>query len=298
MTFVNARTRVAGRDITLADHGPRQDDGHLPLLLLHGGIIDQADYSWSRVAAQLADRRRVIVPDLPGYGASAGFDGAHDLEDFGTWLIGFLDAMGLARVDLAGLSMGGGIALWCALNHPERIGRLVLVDAYGLSARAGMHPVVARLVQGRSAGLFYRAAAQSRLFARLALHLSYARLRLARSETDDLMRAAQVQNRRRSFDGFARREISRSGLRTDYSERVGQIALPTLLIHGRRDPLIPLADARQAADRMPDARLAILPGGHVPMRQNHDAFVAALTDFLDRPGRGDAPWRDRTGQGA
>src|SRR5499427_4082566 len=105
------------------------------LVLLHGGGLDDAQLSWAPVWPALTGHAQLLAPDLPGYGGSPLGQTAPTLEGYQAWLLAFLDAAGLQRAVLAGLSLGGGIALRTALDAPARVAGLVLLAPYGVSPR-------------------------------------------------------------------------------------------------------------------------------------------------------------------
>jgi len=105
------------------------------LVLLHGGGLDDAQLSWAPAWPALTSHARLLAPDLPGYGGSPLGPTAPTLEGYRAWLLAFLDAAGLQTAVLAGLSLGGGIALRTALDAPARVAGLVLLAPYGVSPR-------------------------------------------------------------------------------------------------------------------------------------------------------------------
>ncbi len=136
MDFADRFVAVDGRRVAYVDEGPR---GGVPLLLLHGGGFDHAEMTWAPTVAALRGRLRMVVPDLPGYGSSAAPERPQDLAALGRWTAAFLDAVGIAEADVAGVSMGGGMALWLGIHRPERVRRLVPVSAYGILGRLPFH---------------------------------------------------------------------------------------------------------------------------------------------------------------
>lgn len=279
MPFIDKFLTVGGRRVGYVDEG---NGGSRPLVLFHGGGFDHAELTWKPTVFRLRDARRVIVPDLPGYGESEGFRRAYDLSDLGHWALEFLGGLGLDAVDVSGVSMGGGMALWLAIHAPERIGRLVPVAPYGIMPRAPFHSLAWALAHSPVAGLVYRAPARFRTLARIGLGTTYgARSRVTDDAVRDLMAVAADQARRRSFDRFLAAELTPRGLKSDLSRELSQITAPTLLVHGTADRIVPLRYARRAADLIPDARLVTLPTGHWPMREQPDAFVERLGEFLN-----------------
>src|SRR5262252_6361720 len=105
------------------------------LVLLHGGGLDDAQLSWEPLWPALTGQARLLAPDLPGYGGNPLGPTAPTLEGYREWLLAFLDAAGLQTAVLAGLSLGGGIALRTALDAPARAAGLVLLAPYGISPR-------------------------------------------------------------------------------------------------------------------------------------------------------------------
>ena len=103
------------------------------LVLLHGGGLDDAQLSWAPAWPTLTGHARLLAPDLPGYGGSPLDHTAPTLAGYRAWLLAFLDAAGIQTAILAGLSLGGGIALRTALDAPARVAGLVLLAPTGLA---------------------------------------------------------------------------------------------------------------------------------------------------------------------
>ncbi|MFF3151415.1 alpha/beta fold hydrolase, partial [Streptomyces sp. NPDC057927] len=125
------------------DKGGAADAAALPLVLIHGHPFDHT--MWTPQIAAFSSRRRVIAPDLRGYGASPVIPGVTPLATFAEDIAALLDHLGVDRFILAGLSMGGQIAMECYRLFPERIRGLVLADTFpsaetpeGRKARAAM----------------------------------------------------------------------------------------------------------------------------------------------------------------
>lgn len=273
--------RVRGAHINVYQAG--HEGGGAPLLLLHGGGLDSALLSWGPHLATFAATRRVLAPDLPGYGASETPDAPCTLD----WSIGVLaalmDSLGIARTDLCGISLGGGIALGFTLTYPERVRKLVLASSYGLGA--GIPGGVAGALVTRLPGinaLSWRSIAHSSIAARRAL-----RTLLVNPEaiTDDLVAATMAAaNQPRAGVAWTRFQRAETGwwrLRTTYRDRLPELAAPTLLLHGADDRLVPLAASIEAHTRIPDSRLHVFPHcGHWLPRDQPERFRAAVTRFL------------------
>ena len=284
-------TSEAGvREISLEVDGVRvrcltAGAGGPPTLLLHGGGFDSAGFSYGRVLGPLSRGRRVFAPDWPGYGGSDKPDLDYDLAYYIDFLGRLMDALGLARVALVGISMGGGAALGFALSKPERVERLVLVDSYGLGReipRGRLGYFLARTPL--AADLIYALMRRSRRILRLGL-LSVVHDR--RVVTDDLTEEARgllnEPDSGRAFRAFRENEVRWDGLRTDFSDRLGEITAPTLIIHGTHDRAVPVGWALRAHTRLPNSELRVFYGcGHWPPRECPEEFNRVVEDFLSR----------------
>jgi pimeloyl-ACP methyl ester carboxylesterase len=259
--------------------------GGPPTLLLHGGGFDSAEFSYGRIVGPLSRSRRVFAPDLPGYGGSDKPDLDYDLAYYVGFLGRLMDALGLARAALIGISMGGGAALGFALSEPGRVEGLVLVDSYGLGReipRGRLGYFLARMPL--AADLIYALMRRSRRILRLGL-LSVVHDR--RAVTDDLTEKAHgLLNEPDSglaFRSFRQNEVHWDGLRTDFSDRLGEITAPTLIIHGTHDRAVPVSWARRAHRRLPNSELRVFRGcGHWPPRERPEEFNRVVEDFLSR----------------
>ena len=127
-----------GGRIRVLRGGPGQQDGGsdaLPVLLIHGGGYDNAAISWAKVFGPLSSDRRVIAPDLPGFGYTEGIPVTGQVGDLADLVITVARSYGLRRLVVAGISMGGDVAMHVALRHPEAVAGLVLVAPGGLTER-------------------------------------------------------------------------------------------------------------------------------------------------------------------
>jgi pimeloyl-ACP methyl ester carboxylesterase len=252
------------------------------VLLIHG--ITSSSSTWARVLPGLAKRHTVIAPDLPGHGASAKPRGDYSLGSYASGIRDLLVALGHERVTLVGHSLGGGIAMQFVYQFPERLERLVLVSSGGL---------------GREVSIMLRAATLPGSEHVLAL-LSGSPVRTAASTITGLLSRVglapgnDVQGvasgfaslseagARRAFLDTARAIIEPSGQRVSANDRLYLAAwLPTMLVWGERDRMIPVAHARAAAEAMPGSRLELFESaGHFPFNDEPERFVDVVTDFI------------------
>jgi pimeloyl-ACP methyl ester carboxylesterase len=254
-----------------------------PVVLLHGGGIDSALLSWRMAIPELAKEHRVFAPDWPGYGGSEAFEQSYTYPVMCKWLEELVEKWELETVDLAGISMGGGGALTFALNLPDKVRRLVLVDSYGLASKVAYHRLIYWYVQADWLNDWVWALIRrSRWLMRWSLSGIFGdRRNISEELTEEVYQAVQSVSAQRAFAQFQKFETLPDRLRTCYMERLGEIRASTLIIHGERDPLVPLAAAREAARRIPDARLEVIAGaGHWPMREKPSEFNRLLCSFL------------------
>src|SRR5919202_5626925 len=113
-------------------HYLKAGKGDAPVLLLHGGGYDSASLSYKHVIGPISEHRRVFAPDWPGYGESDKPKMRYTTEYYVTFLGHLMDALGLEKASLIGISMGGAISLGFSLHSPQRVEKLVLVDSHGL----------------------------------------------------------------------------------------------------------------------------------------------------------------------
>jgi pimeloyl-ACP methyl ester carboxylesterase len=280
---------------TLLLHGHRVRcliAGEGPALALLHGITSSAD-SWRAVMPALARHHTVITPDLLGHGNSAKPRGDYSLGAYASGVRDLLAALGYDRVTVVGHSLGGGIAMQFAYQFPERAERLVLVSSGGLgrdvhlALRAATLPgseLVLPLIAGtrvRDAG-----AVVGKVLGKLGLRLRTDLAEIARgygSLADAEARHAFVLTMRAVLDA--------SGQRVTAADRLYLTAgIPTLLIWGERDPIIPADHGRDAHAAMPGSRLALLPeAGHFPHLDDPVGFAEVLEDFISdtEPARAD-----------
>jgi pimeloyl-ACP methyl ester carboxylesterase len=260
-------------------------EGAPPTLLLHGGGFDAAALSYRHTIGPLSRHHRVLAPDWPGYGGSDNPDLRYNLAYYAHFLQGLMAALGLECAALVGISMGGGAALSFALRSPNRVEKLVLVASYGLGkeipyGKLGYFLTHAPLV----AEFVYTLLRRSRRVLRWGLRSAVHNPRVLSDElVEEARQLLKQPGSGRAFRAFRKNEVEWSGLRTDLSDHLDELAVPTLLVHGERDRVVPTEWARRAHERLPDAELRVFEDcGHWPPRECPDEFNRAVADFLAR----------------
>lgn len=254
-----------------------------PVLLLHGGGTDSARLSWGHLISPLAASFRVFAPDWPGYGLSDRPEIEYTMPFYISVLADLISALELHHPALIGISMGGAIALGYALDHPQTIKRLVLVDSYGLQDRAPAHRlsylfVKMPIVNELSWAIIARSRAMCRASLRGIFHDPH-------NIADELVGAVFEELNRpgagAAFRSFQKSEIRWEGMNTIYMDQLHKLTVPTLIVHGAHDGLVPLRFAREAHGRIPKSRLKVLPkAGHWAQREQPQEFLEAVSGFL------------------
>lgn len=257
--------------------------GSGPVMLLVHGITSSAD-AWRGVMPALAEHHTVVAPDLLGHGGSAKPRGDYSLGAYASGLRDLLAALGHERATVVGHSMGGGIAMVLAYQFPERVERLGLVSSGGLGKEVGLAlraatlpgaglvlPVITR--RGPRDAVIGAAHVLSRLGLRTRADVRGAALGLA-SLSDGAARRAFIHTARSIIDPAGQRVSARDRL---YLAE----GMPTLLLWGDRDPMIPVAHGIAAHEAIPHSRLELFPGaGHYPFEEDPERFVSVLREFI------------------
>jgi pimeloyl-ACP methyl ester carboxylesterase len=254
-----------------------------PVVHLHGN--NTSSLSHLMVLEHLTGTRSYLV-DRPGFGLSdpETFPRRNLRHSAVRFVIGVLDELHLESAVLAGASGGGTWAVWCALDHPERVRGLVMLGSVPLLPGARI-PVGIRLMATPVLGdvLSRTAKPGRRMLLRLMSSVGEGDTILQHPDLldslidaarDPVATAANVAEFQALISPFGTRAATR--IRPDDLRRV---AVPTLMIWGDHDPVVPVADAQAAAELIPDARLEVLPSGHVPQLGNPGRVAELLEEF-------------------
>ena len=250
------------------------DEGPGPVvLLLHGFPLDRT--MWASQRSTLGALYRVIAPDLRGHGESAVPGGIYPVADMAQDVVELLDALRVNEpVVVVGHSMGGYLALDMAVRHPKRLRGMVLVNSRAGGdppATAQVREELARQVEASGDAEAVVASMLGKLFA----PSSYERHAVVVGQVRDQMRRTAPTGVAGTLRGLA--------TRPDRTADLGRISVPSLVVVGAEDQMIPPAESRALAESLPNARLVEVPGaGHMAPVEEPAAVNAALLEFLGK----------------
>lgn len=228
-----------------------------PVVLLHG-LMGQMHH-WDDVLDEVAETCRALAPALPIFEPEVA---RPSIDALAGWVVDFLDALGIARAVVGGNSLGGHVALATALACPERVRGLILTGSSGLFERG-----FTRGVPHRPTSDYVRERMEEVFFDSTLVTPEWVEgVRRTVSERASALRVL----------GFAR-----AARRDNLESRLGEIAVPTLIVWGAEDRVTPLDVARRFQVLIPRSRLVILPCcGHAPMLEHPRAFVSVVRHWL------------------
>jgi pimeloyl-ACP methyl ester carboxylesterase len=255
-----------------------------PLLVLIHGITASSD-TWEDVIEPLAERYTVLAPDLLGHGLSAKPQGDYSLGAYASGLRDLLSALGHERGTIVGHSLGGGVAMQMAYQFPDRCERMVLVSSGGLGREVHFLLRAATLPGAEFVLPVLAAARVVDTGNALGAFLGRFGLR-AGADLEEMWRGfASLGDvgARNAFIHTLRGLIEPGGQRVNATDRLYLAQrMPTLLMWGERDPIIPMRHGRAASEQIPGARFETFPdAGHFPYRDEPRRFVKLLSDFID-----------------
>jgi len=240
------------------------------VVLLHG--LGGNTTNWQFNIQPLAQKYRVIVPDQIGFGKSDKPLINYRISTYVDFLDAFLKELKIERASFVGNSMGGWVAALYTLAHPQKVERLVLVDAAGLLPTHDLDlPLLMKLNPSTREGMKELV---SKVFYNKAIFMS------------DMFIDASMRARINAGDGYTIRSLSESILRREdfLDGRLAGIKHPTLVIWGREDGVLPLSDGQRFQKEIPGAQLLIFEQcGHVPQVEKALDFNAAVLKFLAAP---------------
>lgn len=265
---IGRRIQAAGLDTNYHDVG-----SGFPVLMIHGsgpGVTAWAN--WRLAMPVLAERRRVIAPDMAGFGyTERKSDAVYSMDNWVAHAVGVLDALGIEQTDLVGNSFGGALALALAIRHPQRVRKLVLMGAVG---------VPFPITPGLDAVWGYEPSLDN--MRRIMDVFAYNRALITEELTELRYRASVRPGYQESFSAMFPAPRQRwVDAMVSPDEAIRGITQPTLIVHGRDDQVIPLANSYRLLELIDNAQLHVFGRcGHWTQIEHAADFSRLVNDFL------------------
>jgi len=264
---------IRGQLVHLRDEGPRDDP--LPIVLVHG--TSASLHTWEGWAKALHTQRRVISFDLPGFGLTGPSVAAdYRADTHARFVLELLDALKVQRFVIGGNSLGGEIAWRTAVMAPERVDRLILVDAAGPKFEPLSVPLGWRVARLPVLGQITEIILPRALVVQGLVGVYGDPAKISTELVDRYFELTLREGNRRALGERLRQyEIGAD------AERIGTLKLPTLILWGGRDKVIPPAVALEFKRQIEGSQLVMFDDlGHVPQEEDPARTLAAVKVFL------------------
>lgn len=261
-----ATTRIDDIQLVYDDAGM----GHA-IVLIHGYPFNRS--LWTEQVEALSSRYRVVTPDLRGFGESDSSEGPVTMNRMAQDVAQLMDHLRIQQAVIAGLSMGGYVALAFIKQSPSRVKALVLADT---RAQADTEEVKqTRLQQAEKALSEGMAGIADAMLPKLLTPETVSKRPEVVKRVRDMMLKTKPQGAASALLGMAERE--------DQREFISTVAVPTMILVGREDAITPVADSEKMQSKIAPSHLVVLDNaGHVSNLEQPEGFNFALLKFLDR----------------
>ena len=268
---------VKGQPVHFRDEGPRDDP--LPVVLVHG--TSASLHTWEAWVWALKARRRVITFDLPGFGLTGPFAGQYPPDDYSgdayaRFVLDLLDTLKLQRVVIGGNSLGGEVAWRTAFLAPQRVAQLILVDASGPAFTPISMPLGFRIARIPVLNHITEYVLPRPLVAQGLADVYGDPSKVTPELIDRYYELTLREGNRRALALRVQHLVAGA-----QAERIATLKLPTLILWGSRDKLIPPPIAREFQQQIAGSQLVMLEGlGHVPHEEDPARSVQPVLKFL------------------
>jgi pimeloyl-ACP methyl ester carboxylesterase len=246
-----------------------------PILLVHGFFFDS--FTWHNNIEALADNFRVLAPDLWGFGYSTREPLDYGYSLYAKQLLLFLDALHIEKASIVGHSMGGGTGIYFAVHHPDRVNKLLLVDAAAmpnplpLLGKLANLPLVGELMYGMKGNFMRRMA--------LKTNWIYDESFITDSYFENATRFHKVKGSTDVMLTILRKQFFHT--LPDEVRALGELNIPTLMVWGRHDTAVPLARGREMHALLKGSRLEVFDNvSHCPHAETFARFNQMAVEFL------------------
>ncbi len=253
------QTEIGGRKVHYFCGGQGE-----PLIVIHGG--GNSARAWLKNIEALAKSYTVYVPDLPGFGYTEPIRGNYFVPDLVDFIDAFARSLGLGRFHLVGHSLGGAIALSYVLKFPFKVTKLVLVSSLSL---------------GKEIALWVRLLSQPAVSRHIGRAVMFV-LKMVKRLVDALLPSMGFMmplSEASLYWGSCISTVKEQAL--NLAHRLSEVVVPTLVVWGGRDPILPVKHAYAAAELIPDCRLKVFKkSGHSVYRDELEEFSEEVRGFL------------------
>lgn len=266
----------------------RQGNSSMPILFIHGGGVDSSELSWKEVTEEISRQASfdLLMVDLPGYGSTEYKNGiVYSQEFYVEFIEAFLRKLGIHQVIMAGISLGAGIAIGCALRNPTLVHKLVLIAPNGLTSKWKLHQLSYHFFVNTPLNLLtYTVIRKSRGFTKFMIRagLFYKEKNITEQVINEIQLAAHSGHAGKAFKSYQKSEyLGKAGAKTFYLPALPYLTQPVLLFHGKQDRSVPLKAVQQAHHSLHHSRLITVDDArHWPQKEYPKLFCSAFLDFM------------------
>jgi pimeloyl-ACP methyl ester carboxylesterase len=264
---------LMGMEVHYRDEGDPRDS--LPLVLIHG--TGSSLHTFDAWAASLKKDRRVVRMDLPGFGLTGPFpERKYSMDQYVDFVAEFLAGRGITRCILGGNSLGGQIAWNFTFEHPEKVDKLILIDAAGYAGKSTSVPLAFRIARTPVLNKIL-----TFITPRFVVKSSVENVFADKTKVTDTLVDRYFELSLREGNRQALVDRMQMPFDTSKVQQLKNIAQPTLILWGEKDGLIPVESAYRFQKDLPNDTLVILKNsGHVPMEENPAESLEVVLPFI------------------
>ena len=266
---------IDGMQVHFRDQGLATDS--LPIVLIHG--TGASLHTWESWVNELKNNHRIMTLDLPAYGLTGpNKTGDYSQDFYVNFMENFLLKLNIKRCVLGGNSLGGSITWAFALEHPERVGKMILVDAGGYPMVSKSVPIAFQIARMPIVGNLFKYILP---YAVIEKSLQNVYVHDDRITPELIERYYDLASRTGNRKAFLDR--MKSSIKNDNYLKIKTLTMPTLIIWGKEDGLIPLNVAEKFHKDLPNDTMIVFKDlGHTPMEEDPMKTVKAVKDFLSK----------------
>ncbi len=256
----------------------REEGKGFPIVLIHG--TGSSLHTWNDWTAELQKSYRVIRMDLPAFGITGpNKTNNYSIASYTQFLTKFIDQLGLEKFYLAGNSLGGNIAWNYTAENPDKVHKLILIDASGLPTNKPQ-PAIFKLAKTPIINTLFLAITPKFLIKKNLEEVYASDTKITTKLVNRYHDMALRKGNRAAFIARAKTDFKLDA-KTNYA-KLESVPTPTLLVWGAKDTWIPLDNGKRMDSILPNSKLVVMPNtGHVPMEENPKESLAIVMEFLE-----------------